>query len=78
MITSSTSSIRSTANIVLLIFSLAMIPAFICWTSRQERLGRPVLIQNSIWKNSAFTSICLMLLLSYATEQTMDLFSSLL
>jgi len=78
MITNQASSIKQPANIVLLVLSLALVPAFVAWVGRQEKLGKPALIPNSIWRNSVFTSICLMLLLSYAVEQTMDLFTSLL
>jgi hypothetical protein len=54
---------------------MALIPVFIFWVGRQERLGRPAIIpvsyiycanailtlirQNSLWRNTAFTAMCL-------------------
>ena len=77
MITSDIVLMREPANIVLLSASLALVPAFIFWVDRQERLSRPALIPNSIWKNTAFTAVCLIVLLSFAVMQTMELFVSL-
>lgn len=34
-------------------------PAFAIWVHRQEKLGNAVLIRNSLWRNKAFTSICI-------------------
>lgn len=78
MITSDIAIIRKPANITLLSISAALVPAFVYWMGRQERLQRPALIPNSIWKNRAFTAVCLMVLLSFAAMQTMELFVSLL
>ena len=33
--------------------------AFVLWVGRQERLGRPALIPNSLWRNKVFSSICI-------------------
>ena len=76
--TSDIAEIRRPANISLLSISLALVPAFGLWVARQERLSRPALIPNSIWKNRPFTSICLMVLLAFGVMQTMELFVSLL
>ena len=78
MITSDIGSIRHAPNVALLSLSLALVPVFIFWVGRQERLRRPALIPNSIWKNTVFTTICIMVLLSFAVMQTMELFVSLL
>ena len=32
---------------------------FFFWVGRQERLGKPALISNSLWKNRTFTSVCI-------------------
>ena len=66
------------SNIALLCLATAMIPAFVFWMNHRESLGKPALIPNSIWKNSAFTSICIMVMLSYAVLNSMELFLSLL
>ena len=78
MITSDIVHLRLPTNAVLLSVSLVLVPVFIFWVGRQEKLHKPALILNSIWKNKAFTSICLMVLLSCAVMQTMELSASLL
>lgn len=78
MITSDIAFVRKPVNATLLSFSLALVPAFVFWVGRQEGLQKPALVPNSIWKNKAFTTICLMVLLSFAVIQSMELFVSLL
>lgn len=62
----------------MLIISIALVPAFVFWERRQERLRKPALIPNSLWKNAVFTSVCLMVMFSYAVTNAMELFCSLL
>ncbi|WPH00642.1 general substrate transporter, protein [Acrodontium crateriforme] len=62
-IASDTSNIRRPTNIVLIVISVALIPAFTFWMNRQERKGNPALIPNSVWKNRHFTSTCAMVFL---------------
>lgn len=76
--TASLSNIRKPSNITLLCFAAALVPAFIFWMNRQEKLGKPALIPNSLWKNSAFSTICVMVLLSWAVMNAMEYFFSLL
>lgn len=56
---------------------LALI-GFAFWEHRQERLGRPAMIPNSLWRKLAFTSICLAVLFTWgsfnATEMLMTLY----
>ncbi|KAH8911171.1 MFS general substrate transporter [Coniochaeta sp. PMI_546] len=77
MLSSDITEIKKPANIVLLSLSLLLVPAFIYWMRRQERLQRPALIPNSIWKKLAFTSVSIMILLSTAVMNCMELFCSL-
>jgi nitrate/nitrite transporter NarK len=55
-----------------------LIMAFIFWVGRQERLGRPALIKNSLWRDKAFTSICISVFLIWgafnAFEQMLNYF----
>jgi hypothetical protein len=53
-------------------------PVFAFWMQRQEKMAKPALIPNSLWKKRTFTTICLMVLLSNALIFGMELFSSLL
>lgn len=78
MLSADVANIRQPRNICLLCLSLALVPTFVFWMRRQERMQRPALIPNSIWKNAAFTSICIMVLLSTAVINCMELFCSLL
>ncbi|KFA47731.1 hypothetical protein S40293_09485 [Stachybotrys chartarum IBT 40293] len=77
MISSDVNVIRNTDTIVLLCLSVVMLPAFIGWMYRQQRLEKPALIPNSLWKNSSFSAICGVTALSFAAVNAMELFSSL-
>ena len=78
MITSSSSTIRHPPNIALLSMSVALMPAFIFWVGRQERLGKPAIIPNSIWRNPEFTSICITVFLTWAMFNAFGYFTTLL
>ncbi|TDZ36982.1 putative MFS-type transporter [Colletotrichum trifolii] len=73
VITESTSDIKKPANVALLVISGVLVGSFIGWVERQERLGRPAIIPNTLWKNRSFTSICVSVFLVWgafnATEQ---------
>lgn len=71
-------NIHQASNIVLLVISAISIPAFIVWMHYQVKNGRVALIPNSLWRKSAFTSICIMALFTTAVTNCMELFSSLL
>lgn len=58
MLSDSGSSIKHPATLSTLVISIALIPGFIYWVGRQERLGRPAIIPNSLWRNRIFTTIC--------------------
>ncbi|GFF61669.1 putative transporter [Aspergillus lentulus] len=77
VITGDVSSIKRGSNIALLCIATALLPAFLFRMNRQEKLGKPALIPNSLWRNSAFTSICLMVLLSWAVLNGMETILSL-
>ncbi|OJJ50316.1 hypothetical protein ASPZODRAFT_57848 [Penicilliopsis zonata CBS 506.65] len=76
-ITSDTAAIKKPQIIALLALAGALAPMFLFWMNRQEKHGRPALIPNSIWQNKAFTSICLVVLLSWAVLNGMETFLSL-
>ena len=76
-LSASIGNIKKATNITLLVLSLLLAPAFIAWMHRREKASKPALIPNSIWKKRAFTTICLMVLLSTAVMNCMELFSSL-
>ncbi|KFY64201.1 hypothetical protein V497_01785 [Pseudogymnoascus sp. VKM F-4516 (FW-969)] len=70
-------AIEQPATIVLLCLAAVLMPMFAFWMNLQEKHGRPALIPNSMWRNKAFTCMCLMVVLIWATLQCMRLFLSL-
>lgn len=56
MVTASYSRQRDPPNIALLVVGIVLIPAFVFWVARQERLGKPAIIPNSLWENTPFTA----------------------
>ncbi|KAI2636182.1 MFS general substrate transporter [Xylaria nigripes] len=76
-ITIDLSSIHSPANITLLTISILLFPCFYLWVRRQEKLGRPALIPNSLWKDSSFVSINALCFLGWATVTANQYFLSL-
>lgn len=78
MLSADIANIQKSANIALLSLSFVLILSFIYWARRQENLGKTALIPNSLWKKVPFTAVCVMVLLSNAVINCMELFSSLL
>lgn len=78
VITGSSSSIREPINATLLTMAAVLVPVFVFWVGRQERLGKPALIPNSLWKIPAFTAVCFMVMLSWGVMNSMEFFVSLL
>jgi len=58
LISEDTAKIREATTLGLLITAIALIPGFIVWVGRQEKLGRPAVIPNSLWRNRIFSVIC--------------------
>jgi hypothetical protein len=77
-ITDSPSNISTPENVALLCAAGIMIPAFWTWMNWREKNGKPALIPNSLWKNTAFASVCVMVLLSWAVLNGMETILSLL
>ena len=76
-VSSDPGNIRNASVAALLSIGLALIPVFVWWMHRQEGRSQPALIPNSLWKRLPFTSICIMVLFSFACMQTMELYCSL-
>lgn len=71
-LSSSTSNIKVPTNIALLTTAILLVPAFIFWVGRQERLKRPALIPNSLWRNRVFTAICIAVFLTWGTFNALE------
>jgi hypothetical protein len=76
--TNDVNNIKMPGNIAMLVICVILIPVFVLWERRQERLGKPALIPNSLWRNSVFTNVCLMVMFSWAVINVMELYCSLL
>lgn len=61
----------------MLLVSLALIPVFIFWVGRQERLGRPAVIPNSLWRNRIFTTVCIGVFMTWGVFNAIESFLTL-
>jgi len=52
--------------ITLLIIAGLLVPFFIFWEGRQEKLGRPAVLPNTIWRRREFTAVCLSVFLTWS------------
>jgi hypothetical protein len=77
MLSADLTTIRSAETASLLAVSIMILALFPIWMHYRERSGKPALVPNSIWKNSAFTSTCIMIALSWGGVNSIELFSSL-
>ncbi|KAK5070103.1 hypothetical protein LTR64_001938 [Lithohypha guttulata] len=72
--TADIANISSPESISCLALGAALLPAFATWIHRQEKLGKAVLIRNSIWRNKAFTSICVNVFLTWGAFNATEVF----
>ncbi|KAF3764447.1 MFS general substrate transporter [Cryphonectria parasitica EP155] len=70
-------SIHKASSIVLLVISGLSVLLFVGWMSYQVKNNRTALIPNSLWRSHVFTSSCIMVLLTNALTNCMELYSSL-
>jgi predicted MFS family arabinose efflux permease len=66
------SSISQPSSIVLLTSAILLSPAFIYWVGRQEKLGRPAIIPNSLWRNRIFTTICVAVFFTWGSFNALE------
>ncbi|RHZ49383.1 putative MFS transporter [Aspergillus thermomutatus] len=71
------SRIKSADSIIILCLAALALPSFVGWVHYQAKRNKPALIPNSLWKNTAFSSICAILAISTAVVNSMELFASL-
>jgi fucose permease len=61
----------------MLITSIVLVPAFVFWVGRQERLGRPAVIPNSLWRSRIFTCICVGVFATWGVFNSVESFQTL-
>ena len=76
-ITYSAPMIHEPHNIVLLTIAALLLPAFIYWVGRQEKLDRPAIIPNSVWRRSEFMAVCITVFLTWAMFNACGYWSTL-
>ncbi|KAK0654778.1 major facilitator superfamily domain-containing protein [Cercophora newfieldiana] len=64
-------------NIVLLVVAAVLLGVFPLWMARQTKRGRPALIPNRLWRNPAFTSVCVSVFFCWAALNGIEYFSTL-
>ncbi|KAH7017006.1 integral membrane protein [Ilyonectria destructans] len=76
-ITYSGSTMSKPYNIILTAIAVLLVPFFIFWVGRQERLGRPAIISNSVWKKREFTTVCITVFLVWSWFNAFGYWSTL-
>jgi len=77
LISEETAKIREPTTLGLLITAICLIPAFILWVGRQEKLGRPAIIPNSLWRNRIFSVICLGVFITWGVFNAVETYLTL-
>lgn len=71
-------NVRRPESIALLCVAGLSAIGFVYWMSHRANTGRIPLIPNSLWRNTAFTAVCVMVMLSYGALSGVEYFLSLL
>ncbi|KAK3709977.1 hypothetical protein LTR37_010596 [Vermiconidia calcicola] len=71
-ITGGTDSMKQPESIAMLVVAFALVPVFIWWVGRQENRGKPAIIPNSLWRNQAFTAMCLAVFLTWGSFNALE------
>ena len=56
--------------------SFIVLAIFVLWVGRQERLSRPALIPNSLWRHKVFTCICINVFFVWASFNAFEQFQN--
>lgn len=77
MTSSNYTRLRDAKNIALLAVSIALLVSFPFWMDYQVKRNRPALIPNRMWRDWAFTSICIAVFLCWASLNGIEYFTTL-
>ncbi|KAK7961996.1 uncharacterized protein PG986_002821 [Apiospora aurea] len=69
--------IRSPPVAAFLALSVALLPLFVWWMWFAAKHRLPVLIPNALWRRKTFSSVCVMVMMSYAVMQMLELYATL-
>ncbi len=68
------SNIAKPLNAALAIVALCLTVSFGFWMNYMERCGKRPLIPNSLWRNMAFSTVCLIVMIDWAQLNSMEYF----
>ncbi|KAF2848213.1 MFS general substrate transporter [Plenodomus tracheiphilus IPT5] len=77
LVSEETAKMREPTTIGLLATAITLIPSFILWVGRQERLGRAAVIPNSLWRNRIFSVICLGVFITWGVFNALETYLTL-
>lgn len=77
VISKNTAKIKDPETLSTLILGIVLIPSFIFWVGRQEKLGRPAVIPNSLWRNRIFSVICAGVFLIWGAFNSVETYQTL-
>lgn len=77
MVTLSYRNILQPQNIVLLVISVLLLPAFSLWVRRQVKREKAALIPNALWQNLPFLFICMAMFFTWAAFNAFQYISTL-
>ncbi|TVY85516.1 putative MFS-type transporter [Lachnellula suecica] len=70
-------NILTPASITLSVAAVLLIPLFVFWIHRQERLHRKVIIPPSLWRNKIFASLCTIVFVAWGSFNASQYFIAL-
>ncbi|EOD51795.1 putative fad-dependent pyridine nucleotide-disulfide protein [Neofusicoccum parvum UCRNP2] len=77
VVSEGSSKIKDGKNIALLCIAGALIPTFVFWMDVRVKKDKPALIPNALWRNTAFSTVCMMVFLTWAVVMTVEYYFSL-
>lgn len=74
---SSYRNLRDPQSIALLVVSVVLLGVFPFWMDYQVKHNRPALIPNRLWRNAAFTTVCVAVFFCWAALNGIEYFTTL-
>ncbi|KAK2838284.1 hypothetical protein FQN49_006432 [Arthroderma sp. PD_2] len=77
ILTDDVANVQNATHVMLILIAVALIPTFGFWMNRQGKRGAPALIPNSMWSNTVFVAISLIVFFTWAVILSSELVLSL-